>query len=117
MLSTHYRRKHPWILPALRRVLRSLASVGLFRTDAQGRFSLTPLGAAWSEVLHSVGWRVLKAAGLADRCEFVEGDFLQAVTEGGDAYIVSHCIHNWDEGDCVRTWSTADERCRRAHAC
>lgn len=64
--------------PALRRVLRSLASVGLFRSDAQGRFSLTPLGAtlqsdapgaarstvlalsgtvfwsAWSEVLHSV---------------------------------------------------------------
>ena len=31
--------------PALRRVLRSLASVGLFKTDAQGRFSLTPLGA------------------------------------------------------------------------
>jgi hypothetical protein len=32
--------------PVLRRVLRSLASVGLFTTDAQGRFSLTPLGAA-----------------------------------------------------------------------
>ena len=31
--------------PALRRVLRSLASVGLFSTDSQGRFSLTPLGA------------------------------------------------------------------------
>ena len=32
--------------PALRRVLRSLASVGLFSTDSQGRFSLTPLGAS-----------------------------------------------------------------------
>src|SRR5215475_7033175 len=31
---------------ALRRVLRSLASVGVLRTDAQGRFSLTSLGAA-----------------------------------------------------------------------
>src|SRR3954469_5632053 len=64
--------------PALRRVLRSLASVGLFRTDQHGRFSLTPLGAtlqsdapgaarstvialsggwwwsAWGEALHSV---------------------------------------------------------------
>ena len=210
--------------PALRRVLRSLASVGLFRTDAQGRFSLTPLGAtlqsdapgaarstvlalsggffwaAWGEVLHSVrtgetgiqkalgvseyeylanhpedashfnaamiGYhgeepsaiveaydfsgsgtvvdvgggsgnllgtilaanpslrgvlferpqvvpdaeRNLKAAGVAERCEFVGGDFLEAVPGGGDVYIVSHCIHNWDERSCVRILAN----CRRA---
>ena len=210
--------------PALRRVLRSLASVGLFRTDAQGRFSLTPLGAtlqsdapgaarstvlalsggffwaAWGEVLHSVrtgetgiqkalgvseyeylanhpedashfnaamiGYhgeepsaiveaydfsgsgtvvdvgggsgnllgtilaanpslrgvlferpqvvpdaeRNLKAAGVAERCEFVGGDFLEAVPGGGDVYIVSHCIHNWDEASCVRILAN----CRRA---
>jgi SAM-dependent methyltransferase len=210
--------------PALRRVLRSLASVGLFRTDAQGRFSLTPLGAtlqsdapgaarstvlalsggffwaSWGEVLHSVrtgetgiqkalgvseyaylaehpedashfnaamiGYhgeepsaiveaydfatsgtvvdvgggsgnllgtilaanpslrgvlferpqvipdaeRNLKAAGVAERCEFVGGDFLEAVPDGGDVYIVSHCIHNWDEGSCVRMLAN----CRRA---
>jgi len=210
--------------PALRRVLRSLASVGLFATDGQGRFSLTPLGAtlqsdapgaarstvlalsgaffwaAWGEVLHSVrtgetgmqkalgvseyeyldnhpedashfnaamiGYhgeepsaiveaynfsgsetvvdvgggsgtllgtilaanpgvrgvlferpqvvpdaeRNVKAAGVADRCEVVGGDFLQAVPDGGDVYIVSHCIHNWDEDDCVRILAN----CRRA---
>jgi O-methyltransferase/methyltransferase family protein len=210
--------------PALRRVLRSLASVGLFRTDAQGRFSLTPLGAtlqsdapgaarstvlalageffwaSWGEVLHSVrtgetgiekalgvseyeyldshpedAWhfnaamigyhgeeasaivdaydcsgtgtvidvgggsgnllatllaanpslrgvlferpqvlpdaeRNLKAAGVAERCEFVGGDFLEAVPNGGDVYIVSHCIHNWDEENCLRIL----HNCRRA---
>jgi SAM-dependent methyltransferase len=210
--------------PALRRVLRSLASVGLFRTESDGRFSLTPLGAslqsnapgaarssvlylagqmwwsAWGEVLHSVrtgetgvekalgvsayeyleqhpdlgahfnaamigyhgdepaaivdaydfssaqrvvdvgggsgnllrtilaanptiqgtlferpqvvpdAGRNLAAAGVADRCEIVGGDFLKAVPGGGDVYIVSHCIHNWDEEDCVRIL----ENCRRA---
>lgn len=210
--------------PALRRVLRSLASVGLFKSDAQGRFSLTPLGAvlqsdapgaarstvialsgtffweAWSEVLHSlqtgqtgiqqalgvseyeylathpeeashfnaamIGYHGeepsaivdaynfsgsgtvvdvgggsgnllgtilasnpnlrgvlferpqvvpeaeanLKASGVADRCAFVEGDFLEAVPEGGDVYIVSHCIHNWDERSCTEILSN----CRRA---
>jgi len=210
--------------PALQRVLRSLASVGLFTSDAQGRFSLTPLGAtlrsdapgaarstvialsgaffwaSWGEVLHSVrtgetgiekalgvseyvylaehpevashfnaamiGYhgeeasaiveaydfassgtvvdvgggsgnllgtilaanpglrgvlferpqvvpdarRNLQAAGVADRCEFVGGDFLEAVTQGGDIYIVSHCIHNWDEENCVRILAN----CRRA---
>jgi ubiquinone/menaquinone biosynthesis C-methylase UbiE len=209
---------------ALRRVLRSLASVGLFRTDAQGRFSLTPLGAvlqsdapgaarstvialsgtffwaACDEVLHSVrtgetgmqnalgvskyeylaqhpedAWhfnaamigyhgeepaaivaaynfsgsrtvvdvgggsgnllgtilaanptlrgvlferpqvvpdaaRNLKATSVADRCEFIAGDFLEAVPTGGDVYIVSHCIHNWDEQNIVRILSN----CRRA---
>jgi ubiquinone/menaquinone biosynthesis C-methylase UbiE len=210
--------------PALGRVLRSLASVGLFRTNAQGRFSLTPLGAvlqsdapgaarstvialsgqwfwaAWGEVLHSVqtgetglqkalgvseyeylaqnseeashfnaamigfhgdepaaiieaynfsgsgtvvdvgggsgnllgtiltanpslrgvlferpqvvrdAKRNLEATGVANRCEFVGGDFLDAVTEGGDVYIVSHCIHNWDEANCMRILAN----CRRA---
>ena len=210
--------------PALRRVLRTLASVGLFRTDERGRFSLTPLGAAlrsdapgaarstvlalagewwwaaWGEVLHAVRtgqtgqqkalgvdeWeylaqhpeeashfnaamigyhgeepaavvatydfsgirtvvdvgggtgnllgtilaanphlrgvllelpqvvpdaeRSLAAAGVADRCEVVAGDFLAAVPDGGDVYIVSHCVHNWDEPSCVRILAN----CRRA---
>src|SRR5262249_13422422 len=54
--------------------------------------------------------RNLKAAGVAERCEFVRGDFLEAVPSGGDVYIVSHCIHNWDEGNCVRILAN----CRRA---
>ncbi|HTE85703.1 MAG TPA: methyltransferase [Dehalococcoidia bacterium] len=209
---------------ALGRVLRTLASVGLFRTNEEGEFALTPLGAtlqadapgaarstvialagdwfwaAWGEVLHAVrtgetgvqkalgaseyqyleqhpeqashfnaamiGYhgaepaaiveaydfsgfgravdvgggsgnllatilaanpnlqgvlldrpqvvpdaeRNLSAAGMAGRCQVVGGDFLEAVPEGGDGYIVSHCIHNWDEASCVRILAN----CRRA---
>ena len=54
--------------------------------------------------------RNLSAAGVADRCQVVGGDFLEAVPDGGDAYIVSHCIHNWDEPSCVRILTN----CRRA---
>ena len=35
---------------------------------------------------------------------------MEAVPDGGDVYIVSHCIHNWDEQSCVRIVSN----CRRA---
>jgi hypothetical protein len=35
---------------------------------------------------------------------------LETVTDGGDVYIVSRCIHNWDEQNCVRMLSN----CRRA---
>jgi SAM-dependent methyltransferase len=54
--------------------------------------------------------RNLAADGVADRCEIVGGDFLEAVPGGGDVYIVSHCIHNWDEEHCLRIL----ENCRRA---
>ena len=56
--------------------------------------------------------RNLAAAGVADRCEIVGGDFLESVPDGGDLYIVSHCIHNWDEESCVRILAN----CRRAMA-
>ena len=210
--------------PTLRRVLRALASVGLFRTDEQGRFALTPLGAAlqsdapgaarstvialagdwmwpaWGEILHClrtgetgvekahglaafdllardpeeashfnaamIGFHgaeppavaeaydfagigtlvdvgggsgnllitVLKAnpalrgmlydlphvaaeaeqnvaaAGLADRCRVVRGSFFEAVPQGGDAYVLSHIIHDWSEDECLRILAN----CRRA---
>ena len=41
--------------------------------------------------------RQLAGAGLTNRCEFVAGDFFQAVPAGGDAYILSTVICNWDE--------------------
>lgn len=40
---------------------------------------------------------LLTAAGVRDRCEFVSGDFFQAVPEGGDAYILKFIIHDWDD--------------------
>jgi hypothetical protein len=40
----------------------------------------------------------IAAAGLADRCQAVPCDFFRAVPEGGDAYIMKHIIHDWDDG-------------------
>jgi hypothetical protein len=39
----------------------------------------------------------IEALGLADRCRTASGDFFAAVPEGGDAYIMKHIIHDWDD--------------------
>jgi len=39
----------------------------------------------------------LEAAGVADRCETVAGDFFKGVPEGGDAYVMKWIIHDWDD--------------------
>src|SRR5262245_35561838 len=39
----------------------------------------------------------IEAAGLAERCAVVGGDFFAAVPSGGDAYILSVVIHDWDD--------------------
>ena len=39
----------------------------------------------------------IAAAGLADRCEAVAGNFFTAVPAGGDAYLMKHIIHDWDD--------------------
>ena len=39
----------------------------------------------------------IAGAGLADRCQAVPCDFFAAVPEGGDAYIMKHIIHDWDD--------------------
>jgi hypothetical protein len=39
----------------------------------------------------------IEAMGLRGRCEAVVGDFFKAVPEGGDAYIMKHIIHDWDD--------------------
>ena len=40
---------------------------------------------------------VLRAAGAADRCEVVPGDFFAAVPGGADAYLLKSVIHDWDD--------------------
>jgi hypothetical protein len=35
--------------------------------------------------------------GLGGRCRTVSGDFFKAVPEGGDAYVMKHIIHDWDD--------------------
>ena len=39
----------------------------------------------------------IEAAGLADRCEAVSGDFFKAVPGSGDVYTMKWIIHDWDD--------------------
>jgi SAM-dependent methyltransferase len=45
---------------------------------------------------------VLRAAGVADRCEIVAGDFFEALPRRADAAILSHVLHNWSDEDSLR---------------
>lgn len=54
--------------------------------------------------------RVLRAAGLAHRCEIVAGDFFSGVPDGADGYILANVLHDWDDGECVQIL----QACRRA---
>ncbi len=39
----------------------------------------------------------IKESSLENRCEAVGGDFFKEVPGGGDAYILKHVIHDWDD--------------------
>jgi hypothetical protein len=39
--------------------------------------------------------------GLQFRCEVVSGDFFKSVPPGGDAYMMMHIIHDWDDEQAV----------------
>jgi hypothetical protein len=39
----------------------------------------------------------LKAAGLADRCSVIGGNFFESIPSGADAYLMRHIIHDWDD--------------------
>ena len=43
----------------------------------------------------------IRAAGLADRLTVASGSFFDAVPSGGDAYLLSHVIHDWSEPQCL----------------
>jgi O-methyltransferase domain/Dimerisation domain len=47
----------------------------------------------------------IERKGLAERCETVEGSFFESVPFGGDAYILSHVLHDWDDGNCLKILS------------
>jgi hypothetical protein len=53
---------------------------------------------------------VLAPAGVADRCRVVGGSFFDSVPSGGDAYILSVVIHDWDDEPATAILAT----CRRA---
>jgi hypothetical protein len=54
----------------------------------------------------------LVAAGVADRCDTVGGDFFAAVPAGGDAYLLSGILHDWDDERALQIL----RNCRRAMA-
>jgi O-methyltransferase domain len=56
--------------------------------------------------------QLINDAGVADRCEFVGGNFFEAVPEGGNAYILRNIIHDWEDDQAVAILTT----CRRAMA-
>jgi hypothetical protein len=44
---------------------------------------------------------LLEARGVARRVTIEPGDFFKTVPAGGDAYILSHIIHDWSEEQCL----------------
>lgn len=53
---------------------------------------------------------VLRAAGVADRCEVAGGSFFDAVPEGGDAHVMRQILHDWDDAKATAILHA----CRRA---
>ena len=41
----------------------------------------------------------LRETGVADRCEFVGGNFLESVPAGADLYLIKHVLHDWADAD------------------
>ena len=54
--------------------------------------------------------RVLDGAAVAARVELVAGDFFEAVPPGGDIYVLSQILHDWDDERCATILSN----CRTA---
>ena len=55
---------------------------------------------------------LLEAEGVAERAQFIEGDFFEAVPQGGDVYVLKNIIHDWDEDRAIPIL----RNCRRAMA-
>jgi orsellinic acid C2-O-methyltransferase len=81
------------LLTAILRRHEHLSGVLLERADVAGRAA-----------------RLLREAGLADRCEIVAGDFFAGVPDGADIYLLANVLHDWEDGRCVEIL----QACRRA---
>ena len=52
----------------------------------------------------------IEERGLTDRLSIEAGDFFETVPVGGDAYLLSHIIHDWNEDQCL----TILDNCRES---
>jgi len=46
--------------------------------------------------------RYLAAAGVRARCTLVAGNFFESVPKGGDVYVLSNIVHDWDDERALR---------------
>lgn len=56
--------------------------------------------------------KLLRACGVANRCQVVGGDFFDTVPDGGDAYVLKFILHDWEDEQAAAILRT----CRRAIA-
>jgi hypothetical protein len=50
--------------------------------------------------------QAISRAALQTRCEVVTCDFFSSVPAGGDVYMLSHVLHDWDDDSCQRILSS-----------
>jgi ubiquinone/menaquinone biosynthesis C-methylase UbiE len=62
--------------------------------------SLRGVVADTETVVHGARRRI-EAAGLSQRCSAVAVDFFKSIPRGGDAYILSQVLHDWNDRQCV----------------
>jgi hypothetical protein len=46
--------------------------------------------------------KVLEVAGVADRCQIVGGNFFDSVPPGGDLYLISRVLLNWEDAEAIK---------------
>jgi hypothetical protein len=49
---------------------------------------------------------LIRSVGLEHRCTAVACDFFESIPQGGDAYLMSNILHDWDDERCTRILRT-----------